>query len=82
MPVDWEAQSRPNFFPTMRGQLVAVPVGLRETRIGLSGEYRPPLGLVGRLLNSVVGFQIAQTALHGFLADVARHLEMEQLRGD
>jgi hypothetical protein len=27
MPVCWEAQARPNFFPTMRGELVAVPFG-------------------------------------------------------
>jgi hypothetical protein len=47
----------------MRGQLVAVPAGRHETWIGLSGEYQPPLGLLGRLLNRVVGFHVAHAAM-------------------
>jgi hypothetical protein len=80
--VDWEAQSRPGLFPIMRGQLVAVPSGRHETWIGLSGQYQPPLGPVGRLLNRVVGFHVAHAAMDGFLGDVARHLETDHLRGD
>jgi hypothetical protein len=82
MPVYWEAETRPNFFPTMRGELMAVPVGEEETRLSLSGAYRPPLGIFGRVLDRLVGFRVAQLTMRWFLEDLARYLEAERLSGD
>jgi hypothetical protein len=81
-PVHWEAETQPRFFPTLWGELVAAPAARDNTQLTLTGEYRPPLGLLGRLLDHVIGFRIAQDTLRHFLDDVARQLEAEQLRGD
>jgi hypothetical protein len=82
MPVYWEAAERPKLFPTMRGELVAAPLGMHETRLDLSGEYRPPLGLLGRLLDRVVGFRVARATMRSFLDDLAGHLETERPTAD
>jgi hypothetical protein len=82
MPVYWEAETRPKFFPTMRGELMAVPVGEEETGLSLSRAYRPPLGIFGRVLDRLVGFRVAQLTMRWFLEDLARYLEAERLSGD
>jgi len=66
----------------MRGELVAAPAARDKTQLTLTGEYRAPLGLLGRLLDHVIGFRIAQDTLRPFLEDVARQLETEELRSD
>jgi hypothetical protein len=81
-PVYWEAETQPRLFPTMRGELLSLPAAGDKTQLMLTGEYRAPLGLLGRLLDYVIGFWIAQDTLRHFLADVARQLETEQLRSD
>ncbi len=81
-PVYWEAEAQPRLFPTLRGELVTAPGARDNTKLTLTGEYRPPLGLVGRLLDRVIGFRIAQDTLRHFLDDVGRQLETGHLRGD
>jgi hypothetical protein len=65
----------------MRGDLVAAPLTDGRTRIALKGEYRPPLGVFGRLLDSLIGFRVAQATLGAFLEDVADRVETEKLAG-
>jgi hypothetical protein len=82
MRVRWEAEAQPNLFPTMRGELVAVPAGGEETRLYLSGAYRPPWGVFGHLIDRLVGFRIARATMSYFLDDLARQLEAGGLSGD
>lgn len=75
LPVHWTAEAHGFLFPTMHGELSAEPVIGGITRLSLSGRYRPPLGLPGRLLNHLAGHRLARVAVGRLLRDLAVQLE-------
>ncbi|MCA9552710.1 MAG: hypothetical protein KC933_21935 [Myxococcales bacterium] len=74
--VRWSATRGKGLFPSMEADLVAHPVGDRETQLALFATYRPPLGAVGSLGDALIGHRLAEAALHRFLEEVVRRLEV------
>ena len=66
-----------SIFPQMEATLSAWPLSADETQLELDGSYLPPLGTVGKALDSLLLHRIAEAAMHRFLEDV-----VEQLRKD
>jgi hypothetical protein len=79
--LEWEAADRPRLFPFMKAELRIFPLTPSETQLHLSGNYEPPLGLVGGLIDSVAGHRIAEASILRFIRDVAAYLRSE-LRED
>jgi hypothetical protein len=77
MELEWEADKTPALFPLMSAELCVSPVAGDETQLLLEGEYRPPLGAVGRAVDAVVGHRIAEAAVHRLLRDLAEELRRE-----
>lgn len=75
--IEWEAAKMPRLFPFMKAELFIYPLTATETQLDLVGNYEPPLGLVGTVLNSAVGYRIAQASVHRFIMDVASYLRHE-----
>ena len=73
----WKAARAASIFPQMEATLSAWPLSADETQLELSGSYQPPLGSVGKALDTLLLHRIAEAALHRFLEDV-----VEQLRKD
>jgi hypothetical protein len=73
----WRAKERAELFPTMEAMLDVYPLGPTETQLELSGEYRPPLGIVGDVLDAVVGHRIADAAVHRFVQEIAERLRID-----
>ena len=71
----WEAARNKGLFPVMRAELAAYPLTARETQLDFSGEYRPPLGPLGRAVDALVAHRLAEAAVHRFLEEVAAHLK-------
>ena len=46
-----------------------------STQVKLSGRYRPPLGRVGELADTLAGKQLAVESVQGFLDELVRRLE-------
>ncbi|HEY1728362.1 MAG TPA: hypothetical protein VGG22_08325 [Candidatus Baltobacteraceae bacterium] len=63
-------------FPTFTGSLKMHPVGL-NTEIVLSGEYQPPLGLVGEAFDAVIGKRIAEATAKMLLEMLQQELEAD-----
>jgi hypothetical protein len=78
--LEWEAARSPRLFPFMKAELSVFPLTPTETQLHLAGNYDPPLGIVGSLIDSVVGHRIAEASVHQFITDVAAYLRNE-LRG-
>jgi hypothetical protein len=72
--LEWEATTMPGLFPLMKGELAIYPLTPTETQLDFSGEYEPPLGAVGKVLNAVAGYRIAEVSVHRFINDVAGYL--------
>ncbi|MBK7579578.1 MAG: hypothetical protein IPI67_05155 [Myxococcales bacterium] len=75
--LEWEAANMPRLFPFMKAELSVYPLTSTETQLSLAGNYEPPLGLLGGLIDSVVGHRIAEAAVHQFISDIAVYLRNE-----
>ncbi len=72
--LEWEAANMQHLFPFMKAELAIYPLTATETQLDFSGVYAPPLGVLGRAVNAVVGHRIAESSVHRFISDVAEHL--------
>ena len=75
-----EAADHPYLFPTLDGELVALGMQPEaETRICLTGRYRPPLGVAGAIGDRLGGQRRAEGSVEAFfedlVADIAGELE-------
>lgn len=77
LELEWEASKMPHLFPFMKAELVFYPLTSTETQLDLQGNYQPPLGLLGRALDAVVGHRIAEASVHQFIKDVSVYLRTE-----
>ena len=73
--LSWEAARNKGVFPAMRAELAAYPLTARETQLDFSGEYRPPLGTLGRAVDALLAHKLAEAAVHRFLDEIAGHLK-------
>ena len=74
LQLEWEAAKRPHLFPFMRAELAIYPLTASETQLDFSGCYEPPLGVLGRAMDSIVGHRVAEASVHRFVTDVAAYL--------
>lgn len=72
--LEWEAVTVPRLFPFMKAELSIYPLTATETQLDFSGLYEPPLGVVGKAVNALVGYRIAEASVHRFVSDVAEYL--------
>jgi hypothetical protein len=72
--LEWAATTMPGLFPIMRGELAVYPLTATETQLDFLGVYEPPLGAVGKALNAVAGYRVAEATVHRFVGDVAGYL--------
>lgn len=71
---EWKAKQSPHLFPLMHAELSVYPLTGSETQLDFSGQYDPPLGLLGRGVDAVVGNRIADASIHRFVSEVAEYL--------
>jgi hypothetical protein len=69
--LEWKATKTPGLFPVMQGTLAAYPITSTETQLDFSGSYSPPMGLMGKAIDALVGRKIAEASVHSFVAEVA-----------
>jgi hypothetical protein len=73
----WQAASHPELFPTMGATLDVYALGPNETQVDFHGEYHPPLGVVGAVLDAVLGKRVAEAAVHRFVEEIAERLRVD-----
>src|SRR6266498_3508556 len=72
--LEWEATAMPGLFPLMKAELCIYPLTPTETQLDFFGHYEPPFGMVGKAMNAIAGYRIAEVSVHRFLSDVAGYL--------
>lgn len=77
LQLEWEASKMPRLFPFMKAELSIYPLTSTETQLDLSGSYEPPFGVLGNVIDSVVGHRIAEASVHQFITDIAVYLRSE-----
>ena len=76
LEIEWEAATMPHLFPLMKADISIYPLTATETQLDFWGEYKPPLGALGKAVNAIVGRRIAEASVHRFVSDVAAHLKI------
>jgi hypothetical protein len=74
LQLEWQAAKLPSLFPLMKAELSLYPLTASETQLDFLGHYEPPFGAVGKAINAIVGYRIAEVSVHRFVGDVAAYL--------
>jgi hypothetical protein len=77
LEIGWEASRAPGLFPSMHLELSAWSLSSTETQLEVAGEYRPPLGAVGKAMDAAIGHRIAEASVHRFLDEVVEQMKRD-----
>ena len=69
LQLEWKARESARLFPLMHAELSVYPLTGRETQLDLSGQYEPPLGILGGAVDAVVGHRIAEASIDRFVSE-------------
>lgn len=75
--LEWRAAGSPGLFPIMKADLKVYPLSHTETQIELVGEYEPPMGVLGGVLDAIAGHRLAEASVHRFVRSVVELLREE-----
>lgn len=76
-PVRWHAAANAGLFPELEGHLEVAALGAGATQLGLSANYRPPLGLVGKLADRTLLHRVAEVTVKDFVERVAARVRVQ-----
>ncbi len=71
LPLRWVPSGGAGLFPSLDADLEIAPLGPDRTQLAMSARYAPPLKAVGRVIDRVVLFRVAEATLKDFLDGVA-----------
>jgi hypothetical protein len=74
LPLAWVASGGAGLFPSLDADLEIAPLGPGRTQLAMSARYSPPLKAVGRAIDRIVLFRVAEATLKDFLDGVASTL--------
>ena len=73
----WSASGPTELFPVMEADLEIAPMGARQSQLGFSGSYDPPLGSFGRQLDRLLLHQLAEATVRAMLRQLVEALLVE-----
>jgi hypothetical protein len=74
MPIRWRAATEGGLFPTLEGELEVAALGSARTQLGLSANYQPPLGLIGKIADRALFHRVAEVTVKDFLERIGERL--------
>jgi hypothetical protein len=72
--ITWASAQLPGLFPTVDAEFEVAPLGSERTQLGLSAQYEPPLGWLGRGMDRFLLHRIAEAAAKDFVDSAARRV--------
>jgi len=73
-PVRWRAAASAGLFPELDGHIEVAALGAGATQLGLDANYKPPLGLIGKLADRTLLHRVAEVTVKDFVERVADRL--------
>jgi hypothetical protein len=77
LPIEWQDFRWPRLFPVVKAVIELLPLtGVHQaTQVGLVGCYRPPLGRLGAVADTLAGTRVVLESAGRFLEEIAARLE-------
>jgi hypothetical protein len=72
-----EATGTPGLFPNMDAELVIARVGDDLTQVRIQGQYAPPLGGFGRLIDQAFLHRVAEATTKELVDRIVEELDVE-----
>jgi hypothetical protein len=73
----FSASHHPELLPALDATLDLLTLGPAEAQLDFVGKYRPPHGIVGAVVDRVIGHRIVDAAVHRFVEHVAESLRVD-----
>ena len=73
-PMTWTASGAGLLFPELKAELMLAHVGQNLTRLTVQGNYKPPLGVVGKAADRAVLGRYADATVRNWLDQLAEAL--------
>lgn len=70
-PVQWTVNGASMLFPSLEADLWLTKVGFDKTRLTLKGNYRPPLGTLGRIADRALLGRVAEATVADWMDRLA-----------
>jgi len=67
IPISWQATGPSGLFPVLDGDLELATLGAERTQLAFSARYRPPLGLIGRMVDRALLSRVAEATIKDFV---------------
>lgn len=80
--ITWTSEQHPGLFPTVDAEFEVAPLGSGRTQLGISAQYEPPLGWLGRGMDRVLLHRVAEAAAKDFVDSAARLVQERAARSD
>lgn len=77
VPITWRATGVAGLFPVLEGDLEIASLGPTRTQLAFSGQYRPPLGLIGRTADRTLLSRVAEATVKDFVDRIAERLDAQ-----
>jgi len=74
VPMTWRPTGAEAIFPTLDADLEVATLGTDRTQVSLSARYRPPLGVLGHVVDRALLHRVAEATIKDFVDRVARSL--------
>jgi hypothetical protein len=75
-PVRWRAASNAGLFPALDGHIELASLGGNSTHVGMSANYEPPLGLIGKLADRALLHRVAEVTVKDFVERIGDRLKI------
>jgi hypothetical protein len=75
LPLHWRDARDAGTFPEMHGHLRLIQIDDNTTEVEFSGQYRPPFGILGVIVDAVIGHRLAQRTVDEAVQRIAANLE-------
>ena len=71
----WSPTGSGRFLPSLDGNLTLAIEGPEESSLSIVAVYRPPLGILGTLIDSAVMSRVATATMNALLREIAEQIE-------
>jgi hypothetical protein len=67
LPMAWRPAGGESLFPSLEADIEVAALGPNRTQLSVSARYRPPLGVIGKVIDRALLHRVAEATLKDFL---------------
>ena len=67
LPISWRAVNRESLFPSLEGDIEVASLGPERSQLAISARYRPPMGVIGNVMDKALLHRVAEATVKDFL---------------